>query len=328
MKKFFYLVAMATVMMTSCSKSDEMTIENGVEDLKIKFGSSTMSVEAKTRGVITAGEQIAGLQIVNAPDYSGTADWTDAEIKSNTIATANVSSTGDLTNLSKSFYYNVDKTKYSTFTAYYPAATTFTDATGSAAPIASWTIDGKTDVIVNTDGNVSGTKTNATTNTTLDFELAHKLLQLRFFLVAQNSGAITQWGNVTAIEVVETPTTASFTLPAGAVIYTNNGEVDVYGVGSDVLLPTTTLTTSKTEQGYALVAPSTTQNSDSKFTYKLKVYTTNHTTGEDVTIVLDNTSKAGDSYEITLTFKATEIQFTAALADWVTLNNVGSGDVE
>jgi len=334
MKKFFYLVAMATVMMTSCSKSDEMTIESGVEDLQIKFGSSAMSVDVKTRGPINAQAAINGLQLVRVTDHlTSAADWSTATVATTATAAWNSTNTNyDLTPAAAQ-YYNADPLLYSTFTAYAPAAT-FASA---ATPTATWTIDGKTDILVSSSAD-SGTKANGTPLTTLNFSLAHKLLQLRFILVADGAAAQTVWGAVTGIEVLSSPKSAIATLPAATMSFPNSTpatdliSIPVYAYGTDnvlsstnkITLPTATPTT---EDVYAMVAPNTVNGSDQ---FKIKVYTENNTDGTELTVTLDDTPAAtgGDSYAITLTFKATVITFTATLANWVDAGKTGSGTVE
>lgn len=196
MKKFFYLVAMATVMMTSCSKSDEMIENNGPEDLRIKFGSSAMSVDVKTRGPVNAQAAINDLQLVRIADYktaTGVVDeWNATTVAVATTATSAWNSTNsnyDLT-VAAPQYYNADPAYTSEFTAYAPAATFAAGNGTSTYPTATWSIDGKTDILVSSTV-AKGTKVNTTP---LNFPLQHKLLQLRFFLYADGAASQTAWG--------------------------------------------------------------------------------------------------------------------------------------
>jgi len=341
MKKFFYLVAMATVMMTSCSKSDEMTIESGVEDLKIKFGSSAMSVDVKTRGPINAQAAITDLQLVRVTDHlTSAADWSTAAVATTATAAWNSTNTNyDLTPATAQ-YYNVDPLLYSTFTAYAPAAT-FASA---ATPTATWTIDGKTDILVSS-AVAEGTKANGSTSpvTALNFPLEHKLLQLRFTLLADGAAAQTAWGAVTGIEILDSPNSAIATLPAATMSFPDAAPADltnisVYAYGLDDVLSASNKVTLPlaadvaatplaNEHVYAMVAPNTVNGSDQ---FKIKVYTENNADGTELTVTLDDTPDAdgGDSYAITLTFKATVITFEATLANWVEAGKTGWGTVE
>lgn len=337
MKKFFYLVAIATLMMTSCSKSDEIINEgNGQEDLQIKFGSTTMSVDvAGTRAPVDAQAAIAGLQLVRVADYTASADWNAASVNIATTATAAWNSTNskyDLT-VTTPQYYNADPDFYSAFTAYAPAAT-FAAGNGTTTfPTAQWTIDGKTDILVSS-ASAAGTKA---TTIPLNFSLQHALLQLRFFLVA-DAAAQTAWGAVTGIEILNSSNSAIATLPAATMNFpasatpaTDLSDIPVYAYGTDnvladankVALPTTA---TANEQAYVMLAPNTVDNNKQ---FKIKVYTEkSNTDGVELTVTLADAPVAGDSYAVTLTFRATLIEFTATLTDWVTTGKTGTGTVE
>lgn len=342
MKKFFYLVAMATVMMTSCSKSDEMIENNGPEDLRIKFGSSAMSVDVKTRGPVNAQAAINDLQLVRIADYktaTGVVDeWNATTVAVATTATSAWNSTNsnyDLT-VAAPQYYNADPAYTSEFTAYAPAATFAAGNGTSTYPTATWSIDGKTDILVSSTV-AKGTKVNTTP---LNFPLQHKLLQLRFFLYADGAASQTAWGDVTGIEILNSANSAIATLPAAtmnfpnaAVPGTDLSDISVYAYGTDTKLSTSNkialplyAALPTNEHVYVMIAPNTV---DINKQFKIKVYTEkSNADGVELTVTLNDAPAAGDSYAVNLEFKATIINFTATLANWVDAGKTGAGTVE
>ena len=198
---------------------------------------------------------------------------------------------------------------------------------------------------------------------TLAFE--HMLTKLIVKVSAENDAAISAWGQITDIaltgangglknqvsiactdKVAGQPMKGSFTAPEGTPASFDFFKMDMTQTDASkqytdtafksLVLDDTAveLTETATNVAYVLVAPLTADlvNTDTDFT--LQVKTTNHTTAYTVNInLLDATAAAyaqstqGKYFEITLTFKATEIQAKATVVAWENGGN-GGADIQ
>lgn len=147
-------------------------------------------------------------------------------------------------------------------------------------------------------------------------------------------------GDVTGIEILNSANSAIATLPAAtmnfpnaAVPGTDLSDISVYAYGTDTKLSTSNkialplyAALPTNEHVYVMIAPNTV---DINKQFKIKVYTEkSNADGVELTVTLNDAPAAGDSYAVNLEFKATIINFTATLANWVDAGKTGAGTVE
>lgn len=219
---------------------------------------------------------------------------------------------------------------------------------------AKYTFDGKTDVMAAAE--VSGKKSTAMAGTVPSFTFNHLLTKLIVKVKAENEAAQNVWGDITGITLVKAMNgdvfdTAEVTLATGAATtgtafsnpaadgmafyridaaaYTDNAVDD-----ADNKIA---LTTTAEEVAYSLVAPITAENGVKHFTLSVDTKLGETVTTKEVSFDLykakvgeeDPAVFSGDTqgkaFEITLTFKATEIVATATVTDWV---KGGNSEVE
>ena len=214
------------------------------------------------------------------------------------------------------------------------------------ATTAKYTFDGKTDVMAAAE--VSGKKSTAMAGTVPSFEFKHLLTKLIVKVKAEDEAAQNVWGDITGITLVKAMNgdvfdTAEVTLATGAAetgtafsnaaadgmafyridaaAYTDNAVDD-----ADNKIA---LTTTAEEVAYSLVAPITAENGVKHFTLSVDTKLGETVTTKEVSFDLykakvgeeDPAVFSGDTqgkaFEVTLTFKATEIVATATVTDWV-----------
>lgn len=203
---------------------------------------------------------------------------------------------------------------------------------------------------------VSGKKSTAMAGTVPSFTFNHLLTKLIVKVKAENEAAQNVWGDITGITLVKAMNgdvfdTAEVTLATGAATtgtafsnpaadgmafyridaaaYTDNAVDD-----ADNKIA---LTTTAEEVAYSLVAPITAENGVKHFTLSVDTKLGETVTTKEVSFDLykakvgeeDPAVFSGDTqgkaFEITLTFKATEIVATATVTDWV---KGGNSEVE
>lgn len=240
----------------------------------------------------------------------------------------------------------------------YPYDLVWTASTTSQQTSAQTLIDGKSDIMVARQVMASKSKHQQATPEypTLAFE--HMLTKLIVKVKANDQAAIDAWGAITDITltgaagglrnqmtvecvdgVASTPLTATYGLSGGSMDPFDFYQMDMTATPEytdtafNGLTPGVDLTTTATNVAYVLVAPLSTPNT-SKDDFTIEVKTKNHTTAYEVKInLLDATnadyalSTKGKYFEITLTFKATEIQAQATVAAWENGGN-GGADIQ
>lgn len=348
MKKL-YVPVLALLTLASCSKSElanRPVVENDMVEIMATSKALTIETRAPFEGQIASDNTLTAVVLgsTSTGDYTETTPrYCDGEMTFTDDNTTAVS-------FATPQYYPVsDATIY--LCALYPTALADWK---DIATTAKYTFDGKTDVMAAAE--VNGKKSTAMAGTVPSFEFKHLLTKLVVKVKAENEAAQNVWGDITGITLVKAMNgdvfdTAEVTLATGAAAtgtafsnpatdgmafyridaaaYTDNAVDD-----ADNKIA---LTTTAEEVAYSLVAPITAENGVKHFTlsvdtklgetvttrevsfdlYKAKV-------GEEDPAVFSGDTQ-GKAFEVTLTFKATEIVAKATVTDWV---KGGNSEVE
>lgn len=362
-KLFFSLLAVAA--MASCSKSELAERPVVGDNVEILAKSTALSIstrapfegnvidntnqlEAKVWATTTKGDYsgtlVSGHHI---PAYNGKFSNTNKMI---------FTSAGEVGFDTNSMYFPADQDKVYLF-GLYPYDLVWTESTSSGETSAKTTIDGKSDIMVAPQVEASKAAQQAATPTypTLAFE--HMLTKLIVKVVAEDQAAIDGWGNVTDIQLTgafgslrdeitikcadATPgsrMSATFGIstsnPTSFDFFKMDGSVTPNTYSDDAFTAqSVALTTTATSVAYLLVAPLANPSTSTE-DFKLAVKTSNHTAAYEVKIELKDAvnndytqSTQGKYFEITLTFKATEVQAKATVADWENGGN-GGADIQ
>ena len=209
---------------------------------------------------------------------------------------------------------------------------------GTVTENAARTFDGKTDIMAAAQQQSSKSEAQAGTYPTMQFK--HLLTKLVVKLVAEDDAAVTAWGNVTDISLVgvngsQKPYSKvevalqDGTAVTGSAFSTTVENFSFYTMTenayNDVAFSAQTLALTKTaaNAAYSLVAPITATGTGD---FKLKITTQKDAESplvNEVAVDLKDMSSStftgdtqGKAFEITLTFKATEIQAKASVKEW------------
>lgn len=345
MKKL-YVPVLALLTLASCSKSElanRPVVENDMVEIMATSKALTIETRAPFEGSIASDNTLTAVVLGSTTTADYTTTYCDGEMTFTDDNTTAVS-------FATPQYYPVsDATIY--LCALYPTALADWK---DIATTAKYTFDGKTDVMAAAE--VNGKKSTAMAGTVPSFEFKHLLTKLVVKVKAENEAAQNVWGDITGITLVKAMNgdvfdTAEVTLATGAAAtgtafsnpatdgmafyridaaaYTDNAVDD-----ADNKIA---LTTTAEEVAYSLVAPITAENGVKHFTlsvdtklgetvttrevsfdlYKAKV-------GEEDPAVFSGDTQ-GKAFEVTLTFKATEIVAKATVTDWV---KGGNSEVE
>lgn len=337
MKKL-YVPVLALLTLASCSKSElanRPVVENDMVEIMATSKALTIETRAPFEGQIASDNTLTAVVLGSTTTADYTTRYCDGEMTFTDDNTTAVS-------FATPQYYPVsDATIY--LCALYPTALADWK---DIATTAKYTFDGKTDVMAAAE--VNGKKSTAMAGTVPSFEFKHLLTKLVVKVKAENEAAQNVWGDITGITLVKAMNgdvfdTAEVTLATGAAAtgtafsnpatdgmafyridaaaYTDNAVDD-----ADNKIA---LTTTAEEVAYSLVAPITAENGVKHFTlsvdtklgetvttrevsfdlYKAKV-------GEEDPAVFSGDTQ-GKAFEVTLTFKATEIVAKATVTDWV-----------
>lgn len=350
MKKI-YLPLLATLVLAGCTQSElsESPVNAGVE---LKFKSTALAVDAGTRAPFEGTEGTALNPLVTKVLVKTGADY------------------GTLYNAAdtKITFADVNPTGFAVTKYYYPATGTSVNICGlypyeGVAPnAAAWTINGALgeayftfngshDVMAAPQVTSSKADVQAATPTYPTLAFKHLLTLLKVHVVAATDAAITAWGKITKIELVNANSgvstgvaplsRATVNLTAGTAatgtFATGLNPFPFYTVSGGTVYDETAftgqtldLTTTSTLAAYSLVAPVTADGTED---FVLKVYAQNAPAGGvSVPIGLLTTGGAtysgdtqGKAFTITLTFKATEITPKASVTAW---DNGGKSDPE
>ena len=340
MKKL-YVPVLALLTLASCSKSElanRPVVENDMVEIMATSKALTIETRAPFEGQIASDNTLTAVVLgsTSTGDYTETTPrYCDGEM---TFADDTNAKGFDTTPK----YYPVSDAPIYLCALYPTALADWKDI----ATTAKYTFDGKTDVMAAAE--VSGKKSTAMAGTVPSFTFNHLLTKLIVKVKADGDAAVGVWGDITGISLVKANNgdvfdTAEVTLATGAAAtgtafsnaaadgmafyridaaaYTDNAVDD-----ADNKIA---LTTTAEEAAYSLVAPIIAENGVKHFALKVDTKLGETVTTKEVSFDLykakvgeeDPAVFSGDTqgkaFEITLTFKATEIVAKATVTDWV-----------
>lgn len=343
MKKL-YVPVLALLTLASCSKSElanRPVVENDMVEIMATSKALTIETRAPFEGQIASDNTLTAVVLGSTTTADYTTRYCDGTI---TFADDTNAKGFDTT---PKYYPVSDATVY--FCALYPTALADWK---DIATTAKYTFDGKTDVMAAAE--VNGKKSTAMAGTVPSFEFKHLLTKLVVKVKAENEAAQNVWGDITGITLVKAMNgdvfdTAEVTLATGAATtgtaFSNpvaDGmafyRIDAYTDNAvDDADNKIALTTTAEEVAYSLVAPITAENGVKHFTLSVDTKLGETVTTKEVSFDLykakvgeeDPAVFSGDTqgkaFEVTLTFKATEIVAKATVTDWV---KGGNSEVE
>lgn len=339
MKKL-YVPVLALLTLASCSKSElanRPVVENDMVEIMATSKALTIETRAPFEGSIASDNILTAVVLGSTTTADYTTRYCDGTI---TFADDTNAKGFDTT---PKYYPVSDATVY--FCALYPTALADWK---DIATTAKYTFDGKTDVMAAAEK--EGKKSTAMAGTHPSFEFKHLLTKLIVKVKAYDEAAQNVWGDITGITLVNAMNgdvfdTAEVTLATGAAAtgtaafsnaaadgmafyridaaaYTDNAVDD-----ADNKIA---LTTTAEEVAYSLVAPIIADNDAKHITLKVdtklgETVTTKEVSFDLYKVKVNDSDEAlpftgdtqGKAFEITLTFKATEIVATATVTDWV-----------
>ncbi|MDL2255432.1 hypothetical protein LJC38_02475 [Parabacteroides sp. OttesenSCG-928-K15] len=354
MKRSYLLMVAAIAMATAwtgCSKED-----NGLditENVEITAKSKALTLEVDTKapfeGAISSTNNLTARVLVSTT----TADYSTTHANGTMTFAANGGSTAVGFNASG---FTGNKAYPGSTQIYmvglYPAAT----GTGGWSNFGTTTthpIDGKSDIMTAAQVN-----TNKTTGAqTLAF--THKLTKLNVLVVADGTtqadkeATAAAWGKITDLCLTQAmksesfakiDTVATVTFSDNAVTFGTPGDsIPFYKAGATAYLDKDTavanlgeksieIPTAATRVAYSLVTPVTLANSQTpQLAYTLSIKTTTATTALSIPVTLTPvsgvTNTAGYAFNVTLTFKGTEIKALATVTAWEA-GGEGAGTIE
>lgn len=346
MKKL-YLPVLAVLALASCSKS-ELAVRPDNGQVEIKATSQALSIDTRApfEGTISDMNPLtAGVMMSKV-----TGDYTQG----NLYGTKGTMTFTDDNTTPVGFndtpqYYPTDDTKLY-MSALCPSPI---DNWTSIGTTAKFTFNGSQDVMA--AAQVETQKSTAA-SAVPSFTFKHLLTKLTVKVVAENDAAVTAWGDVVGISVLQgnssnvnssvevtlvdgtaATTGGAFATPisdgTGMKFYTVTGGTTYTDNAVDDTDNKISLTTDATLAAYSLVAPI---NATGTNDFQLKVLTKTADQLAPVTNTVNVNLKdtgamtftgdtQGKAFEITMTFKATEIQAKATVTEW---ENAGSSDVE
>ncbi len=337
MKKL-YVPVLALLTLASCSKSElanRPVVENDMVEIMATSKALTIETRAPFEGQIASDNTLTAVVLGSTTTADYTTRYCDG-----TITFADDTNAKGFDTTPK--YYPVSDAPIYLCALYPTALADWKDI----ATTAKYTFDGKTDVMAAAE--VSGKKSTAMAGTVPSFTFNHLLTKLIVKVKADGDAAVGVWGDITGISLVKANNgdvfdTAEVTLATGAAAtgtafsnaaadgmafyridaaaYTDNAVDD-----ADNKIA---LTTTAEEAAYSLVAPIIAENGVKHFALKVDTKLGETVTTKEVSFDLykakvgeeDPAVFSGDTqgkaFEITLTFKATEIVAKATVTDWV-----------
>lgn len=340
MKKL-YVPVLALLTLASCSKSElanRPVVENDMVEIMATSKALTIETRAPFEGQIASDNTLTAVVLGSTTTADYTTRYCDGTI---TFADDTNAKGFDTT---PKYYPVSDATVY--FCALYPTALADWK---DIATTAKYTFDGKTDVMAAAE--VNGKKSTAMAGTVPSFTFNHLLTKLIVKVKADGDAAVGVWGDITGISLVKANNgdvfdTAEVTLATGAAATGtafSNAAADgmaFYRIDATATPAYTdnavddadnkiALTTTAEEAAYSLVAPIIAENGVKHFALKVDTKLGETVTTKEVSFDLykakvgeeDPAVFSGDTqgkaFEVTLTFKATEIVAKATVTDWV-----------
>lgn len=335
--KQIYLPLLAVLALASCSKS-ELAMRPNDGQVEIMATSQALSIDTRApfEGQIEGGNPLTANVIMS--QTSG--DYTTPYGTVGTTGTMTFTDNGTTEagfNTTPQYYPADDSQIY--LSALYPE-TGWTAITTTA----TYTIDGKSDLMAAAEQ--TSKKSEAIDGTFPTFSFNHLLTKLTVKVVAADQAAIDAWGAITEMTTTQADgqalnLTATVTLKDGTAAFTGaqGTPLNFYTItdgttyNDDAVAAvdhTITLTTDPTLVAYSLVPPITARAQAHHFDLSVKT----EKSGEAIAVPVNleaslggafSGDTRGKAFEITITFKATEIKAKATVTDW---EDAGSSDVE
>lgn len=314
--KRILIMACAIAALASCSKEiNEPTVPGDAAQIK-----ANSSIEgAATRAIAGPNSALTGITFLRYDDAA--ADKTTGfDFSKSAVISGNRATTGAITFAPTQQYDQVeDKTSY--ILGYHPAGTL-------ASEVATWTLDGATDILVTDVWNAGRYSSSNTSGMTFRHILA------RIEVACQAEGGATlsvvqaMWGDISSIKFVGALPNMTYTYATNAVATAGtakdftllNGTTYTVGAFTPVAIPANAST--------AVTASAMLPPVDAT-TISLKVKTASQAE-ITVPITLSGKFEKGKIHKVTLTFKANGKNIeatTSTIEDW-TEGSTGSDDVE
>lgn len=332
-----YLWVMAVIGMAialaGCSKDDNgLDEKKHTEEVEIMASSKALSLEVSTKapftGAVGTGNTLAARVFVSKTSGNYGTLHTDGTMTFGSDATdaTNPVPFGSVTAGNKFFPGNDD---------IYLVGLHPVTSTAISSGAVSYTIDGKSDVMY---AGEKSTSKGATPAPALVFN--HLLTKLNIFVQTENANESTAaaWGNIIGLTLTAKNTVAVALADGTPDFGTNTGSISFYkGVtdnavsSANVLAVTAEVASSPI--AYSMVPPVTlTETTDAQSAYTLSLKTTTSGTNAisvPITVTTDGsiTNSTGYSFDITLTFKGTEITATATVTAWQD-GGTGAGTIQ
>ena len=324
--RFIYILTglLLMVICTSCGNTlDDLTEQDPMEVI-LSTGIGEVAGESRGTGImtnaLTADLPVSFIRLDKEPgypaDYSGIG-YLPATIDKDT----------KVVSFATRQYYNSNGNN-SKFVAWYPSvqassgASTWNAASGQVTfPV----LDGTTDILLSET--IEGSKLSQITGTR-KIEFKHALTQVRVYVYATSTLAVSSWGKVQSINFVGKKQTCVATLPVTtadvpalpSTSFSGTDDLPASTWNNSAFTDVTLGTTEPVTQGdtpdaphaYAMFAPH--KNTTDKLTISFKTEN-----GGTQTITFDYAKlplEAGKSYIVKLKFMVGDIEPTATIADW------------
>lgn len=334
MKRTF-LSVLTLSMLWGCTQSELVSRED--DRVEMRLASTALSVESVTKtstrasfdGLISSGNTLTARVLAATSSGTYTTPYADGTM---TFSDNGTTAVGFAT---PQYYPANNNNIY--FCGLYPA----TGWAGTPTTIASLTFDGTQDVmaapeVFSNKDEAKAAPLNPSNYKQLNFK--HLMTQLVIKVVAENQAAIDAWGHLTAITLTKAggnnpSTKVDVTLLSGTAAtgsaFSLPSTPFKFWVLPVVSNPETAFSSQDVELAtapavavaYSIVCPVEATGTDD---YTLSVSTVNSGTAVSVPVNLKTTANAdytgdtqGKKFEVTLTFKATEIMAQGAVTDWV-----------
>ena len=232
--------------------------------------------------------------------YSGTGAPTDWS--SPYIAHVGVNSgSGSALSFATPQYYPANGDKVY-FYAYSPAGI-YEAGTASAAPTATWTLDGTRDIMWSKVDKGIAKNPDRASQEQPSFQFGHLLKQVTFKV--KKDASFADGIKLTSLKIIGAKTSATLDLATGGLSCSGTGDLTAYEDASGQ-----TITSTAAVAGSAVMF-------EPGSSFKVRAVA-GGLTYADATVTLSGTNAgaAGISYEVTLTFKCQEITATASVASW------------
>ena len=235
--KAIIIYSLALAALTSCAKSEEVTTPDNPTPLQPKEIHISAAIEASAQtkavtrdavtltGPIDGNTDIEGIQFLrknatNSDFSNGVLSFDGATLVTGKRTATNASSGGGDITFATVQTYDQKENKNAYFVAYYPVR----ENSSSSDNTATWTIDGKTDILY-AERYDAGSYTSITSGSTMTFK--HALAQIRVICKGATGAAQDViddvWGKITKIEI-ETKAKATYTYATQKFAYEVNSQ--------------------------------------------------------------------------------------------------------